>query len=65
MFFLRGYFLWYYDLANDFGMMPFGGIRPGCWINVIPANGLVLFPEASAGCTCKYPLQTSIGFEAP
>ena len=29
-------------------MLSFGGIRPGCWVNIIPANGLVLFPEASA-----------------
>lgn len=29
--------------------------RPGCWINMIPANGLVLIPEASSGCTCGHP----------
>ncbi|MHB8902239.1 MAG: outer membrane protein assembly factor BamB family protein, partial [Thermoguttaceae bacterium] len=34
--------------------------RPGCWINILPAGGLVLIPEASAGCTCYYPIQTSI-----
>ena len=33
--------------------------RPGCWINIIPAGGLVLVPEASSGCTCGYPIQTS------
>jgi hypothetical protein len=60
MFFLRGYHLWYYDMAKDQGMQPFGGIRPGCWINVIPANGLVLFPEASAGCTCSYPIRSTV-----
>ncbi len=60
MFFLRGFFLWYYDLLKDQGMLPFGGIRPGCWINVIPANGLVLFPEASAGCTCSYPIRSTV-----
>jgi len=60
MFFLRGYFLWYYDLLKDQGMLPFGGIRPGCWINVIPANGLVLFPEASAGCTCSFPIRSTV-----
>ncbi|MBI4324485.1 MAG: PQQ-binding-like beta-propeller repeat protein [Chloroflexi bacterium] len=36
--------------------------RPGCWINIIPANGLVLIPEASAGCVCHYPIQTSMAF---
>ncbi len=34
--------------------------RPGCWINIIPAGGLVLIPESSAGCTCGYSIQTSI-----
>lgn len=32
----------------------FGGTRPGCWINAIPAGGLVLVPDASAGCRCSY-----------
>ncbi len=36
--------------------------RPGCLINIIPAGGLVLIPEASASCVCNYPLQTSIAF---
>ncbi|NIA12576.1 MAG: PQQ-binding-like beta-propeller repeat protein [Nitrospiraceae bacterium] len=60
MFFLRGYHLWYYDVERDQGMLPFGGIRPGCWINMIPANGLLLFPEASAGCTCSYPIRSTV-----
>jgi outer membrane protein assembly factor BamB len=36
--------------------------RPGCWINIIAAGGLVLIPEGSAGCTCDYSIQTSIAF---
>ena len=36
--------------------------RPGCWINIIPADGLVLIPEASASCVCLYSLQTSMAF---
>ena len=48
-----------YDLARDAGVALFGGIRPGCWINMIPANGLVLVPEASVGCTCSFPLRGS------
>lgn len=35
--------------------------RPGCWINIIPAGGLVLIPEGSSGCTCPYQVQTSLG----
>ena len=34
--------------------------RPGCWISILPAGGLVLLPEASAGCVCAFPLQTSL-----
>jgi outer membrane protein assembly factor BamB len=36
--------------------------RTGCWINMIPAGGLVLIPEGSSGCICSYPLQTSMAF---
>jgi outer membrane protein assembly factor BamB len=36
--------------------------RTGCWINMIPAGGLLLIPEASAGCVCQYSLQTSMAF---
>jgi len=34
--------------------------RPGCWINIVAAGGLILIPESSSGCTCAYPIQTSI-----
>jgi len=34
--------------------------RVGCWVNIIPAGGLVLIPESSSGCVCAYPLQTSL-----
>ena len=36
--------------------------RPGCWINMIPAGGLLLIPEGSSGCTCDYPLQATMAF---
>ena len=36
--------------------------RPGCWISMIPANGLLLVPEGSSGCICSYPVQASMGF---
>ena len=38
----------------------FGGIRPGCYINIIAAGGLVLMPEASSGCGCPYNFQTTV-----
>ncbi len=36
--------------------------RTGCWINIIPAGGMILVPEASSGCSCPFPLQTSFGY---
>ena len=36
--------------------------RPGCWINIIPAGGLILIPEASSGCTCNFAVQASMAF---
>jgi hypothetical protein len=36
--------------------------RPGCWINIIPAGGLILIPEASSGCTCNFAIQASMAF---
>lgn len=41
-------------------------LRPGCWLGIIPAGGLVLAPESSAGCWCSgTPMQTSIAFALP
>lgn len=36
--------------------------RAGCWINMIPAGGRLLIPEASASCVCNYSIQTSMAF---
>ena len=36
--------------------------RPGCWINIITSDGLVLIPEGSSGCICKFPLQCTMVF---
>jgi len=49
-----------FDLATGREWRLTTATRPGCWINMIPAGGLVLIPEASAGCTCEYPIQTSL-----
>ncbi len=50
----------FYDLAGDSGIHNFAGVRPGCWINIIAASGLVLIPEADSACTCAYNYQTSV-----
>ena len=46
--------LGYLDFTRDAGTENFGGMRPGCWINALPVGGLVLVPDASAGCRCSY-----------
>jgi hypothetical protein len=56
--------LGYYDLQKNKGMEDYGGIRPGCWINSIPAGGLVLVPDATAGCQCSYLNQAWIALQA-
>jgi outer membrane protein assembly factor BamB len=61
--FWRGANPWMYDLGPDGGPFRLNTVtRPGCWINIIPAGGLVLIPEASSGCTCGFALQTSLAF---
>jgi outer membrane protein assembly factor BamB len=61
--FWRGGNPWMYDLGPDGGPTRLNTVtRPGCWINIIPAGGLVLIPEASSGCTCGFPLQTSLAY---
>lgn len=41
-------------------------LRPGCWLGMIPAGGLVLAPESGAGCWCAgVPMETSIAFALP
>jgi len=61
--FWRGDNPWMYDLGPDGGPQRLTAVtRPGCWINIIPAGGLVLIPESSSGCTCGFALQTSLAF---
>lgn len=59
-FFLRSDSINYYDIERDHGMLPIGGTRAGCWINMITADGLALMPEASSGCTCSFPIRSTI-----
>lgn len=53
MILFRSATLGYRDLQTE-RTENYGGIRPGCWINAIPAGGLVLMPDATHGCTCSY-----------
>jgi len=61
--FFRSYNFGYYDLLGDYGTMHFGAQRAGCWINLIPAAGLLLAPEASAGCMCPFPNMCTVVFK--
>ena len=54
--------LGFYDFIEDSGRRNFAGIRPGCRVNVVPALGIIVSPEGSAGCKCNYNFQISLGF---
>jgi len=55
--------LGYTDLLNHHGTENYGGLRPGCWINAIPAGGLVLMPDATDRCRCSYLIKSSIALQ--
>jgi outer membrane protein assembly factor BamB len=55
--------LGYHDLQKPDATTSYGGIRPGCWINAIPAGGLVLVPDATQGCKCSYLNQAWIALQ--
>ncbi|MEQ1860652.1 MAG: PQQ-binding-like beta-propeller repeat protein [Chthoniobacteraceae bacterium] len=63
MMFFRSKFTAFYNRETDEGTEHFAGQRLGCWINTIPANGLVMIPEASAGCVCLFSIAATIVFE--
>ncbi len=41
------------------------GSRAGCWLSIISGGGLALLPASSAGCTCRFSNQNSVGFATP
>jgi outer membrane protein assembly factor BamB len=55
--------LGYYDFTRQAGTENYGGVRPGCWVNALPVGGLVLLPDASAGCKCSYQNRTWMALE--
>jgi len=63
MMFFRSKSTAFYNMDKDEGTEHFAGQRLGCWINTIPANGLVMIPEASAGCVCLFSIAATIVFE--
>jgi len=59
--FYRHYYHGQWDLQSN-RRTQFEGLRSGCWLGMIPAGGLLLAPEASAGCSCENAIQTSVGY---
>lgn len=55
--------LGYLDLSREAGTENFGGIRPSCWFNAIPAGGLVLVPDGSSKCACSYQMQAWLALQ--
>ncbi len=55
--------LGYVEIGGSRGVENFGGMRPGCWINAIPAGGLVLVPDGSSGCVCSYQNKAWVALE--
>ena len=56
--FFRHYFHGIWDLETN-KKTQLEGIRSGCWLGIIPAQGLMLAPESSSGCSCTHSIQTS------
>ena len=63
MIMFRSGYTGFMDLNQDAGIRHFAGHRLGCWINAIPANGLVMIPEASAGCVCLFSIASTVVLE--
>jgi outer membrane protein assembly factor BamB len=53
----------YIDLLRGGETVNYVGIRSGCWVNLIPAGGLVLMADAASWCTCSYLNQATIAME--
>ena len=53
----------YVDLLRDAGTENYGGIRPGCWINLLPVGGIVLAPDTTNVCRCSYLNKATIALQ--
>jgi len=41
----------------------FGGIRPGCYMDMTPAGGLLVMSDGASGCRCSYLNQCTIALQ--
>ena len=48
------------DLAGQSGVYQYPIVRSSCWINMIPAGGVVVVPEGGSSCMCAYNYKTSL-----
>lgn len=39
-------------------------VRPGCFMEVITAGGLIMMPSSGEQCDCDFPLQTTFGWQS-
>jgi len=40
----------------------FSRLRSNCWIGMISGNGLLMSPESAGGCSCQWPVYTSLTY---
>ncbi len=50
----------HYNLDEQAGYTPIGGMQLACNTGAVPANGLFVAPEGRSGCACGFGLQTSL-----
>ncbi len=50
----------HYNLDEQAGYTPIGGMQLACNTGAVPANGLFVAPEGRAGCVCSVGIQTSL-----
>jgi hypothetical protein len=55
--------LGFYDLAGRPTLYYYPIVRASCWINMIPAGGLVVVPEGGSSCVCGYNYKTSLALK--
>lgn len=55
---------YFWDLDTDHRRQ-MAGTRSSCWLSVISGGGMIMLPPASAGCACRFPIQSSIIYSAP
>ena len=61
--FFRSATLAYRGLEADARLENFGGVRAGCYLNMIPACGRTLVPDAAAKCYCSYQMHAWLALQ--